>query len=602
MPISTEVVEISETGVRDLLSLADYDPLQAERLINSVTFRERLSLILQATGHGRERLVLMAHDAKRLVTSLPEEEFYYTLKEIGVEDATDLLSLASPQHITFCLDIEAWKNDRINPRKLLDWLELILECGDSKTWELVRDADEDLLITLLAGQSRIVKPGTEIEPLEIDEQWFTLDNQYYLRFKGMGRSYRILTHLLELIFRRDHEFYVRLLEGALWSVPGEIEEHALRWRQSRLLDKGFPELYESMEIYRYLDPSSVTTDHGTKDTSGRIGSDRWVGITPNFYLVPQRSGDFFSQALYLALEREGMEEIKGELAYLCNKAMVADGIDVSQLDKVKETLGSVYHYINLGLSFVSRGDLEDAIRALRTLYLAQLFRTGYSLTMELRRRAEKILTDSWFPEGRKNLTLLDSPHHEMMEALLCKKPMFFEGLVDPTRATSRGFEHLSEVHLTEKRLGEVESLLQLHGHVYGFDPEMVLHTDLRGCHPYQWQDVTFTTITLVCIANYTLTGKMEFSPLRPRDVQRILERILRDDGQGRVLPEIRQDFLVKIRGYLMTLMGARPEDEKEQAWRFWGRCLERFADEFGYLRLERPLDPRFIKGLVIRGG
>jgi len=596
----TEIVHISETGARDILSLADQDPLRAERLVNSLGFRERLSLILRATGHARERLILMARDAGRLVARLPEEEFYYTVKEIGMEDATELLSLASPHHITFCLDIEAWKNDRINPRRLLDWLNLILGCGDSKAWDLVRDADEDLLITFLKGQCRIVKPGTEIEPLEIDEQWFTLDNQYYLRFKGTGRSYRILTHLLELIFRQDHEMYARILEGVLWSVPGEIEEQALRWRQSRLLDKGFPELYESMEIYRYLDPPSVTAAHGSKNSFEGNGSDRWAGITPNFYLAPQRSGDFFSQALQLALEREGMEEIKGELASLCNKAMVADGIDVSQLNNVKETLGRVYHYINLGLSFVSRGDLEEAIRGLKKLYLAQLFRTGYSLTIELRRRAEKILTDSWFPEGKSNLTLLDSPYHEMMEGLLLAKPLFFEGLLDPTHLASRSFEDLSEVTLTREHLAEIELLLRLHRDIYGLSPDTILHTDLRGCHPHQWHDVTFSTITLVCIANYTLTGAMTFRPLDPCDLPRIIGRILRDDGQGRVLPELREDFLVEIHGHLMTLMETESAHEQRKVWDFWERCLQRFAEEFGYLRLDRRLDPRFTKGLLIR--
>jgi len=74
-----DLVEISQTGTRDLLLLADKDPLRAEKITNSLPFSQRMSLVLNASGKDREHLILMARDAEKIVKSLPAEEFYYTI-------------------------------------------------------------------------------------------------------------------------------------------------------------------------------------------------------------------------------------------------------------------------------------------------------------------------------------------------------------------------------------------------------------------------------------------------------------------------------------------------------------------------------------------
>ena len=596
-----DLVEISQTGTRDLLLLADKDPLRAEKITNSLPFSQRMSLVLNASGKDREHLILMARDAEKIVKSLPAEEFYYTIKEIGEKDASALLSLASAEQVTFCLDIEGWKKDRLNHKKFLDWWEIFLECGDDKILELIRDMDKDLIISFLKGQIKVVKPGTEIELVEIDKDMFTLDNQYYINFKNPRHSRRILTHMLELIFDKHHDLYVGILEGVIWSIPTEIEDMAFHWRQSRLLDKGFPDLYESLDIYRYLDPAMLNVDGGTKDShEPDEGMQKWDEITPNFYLAPQVSGDFFSQALRLALEREEMASLKGELVYLCNKAMVADGVDVSHLQTVRETLANVYHYLNLGLSFLCHGDLNKAVRGLKKLYLKQIFQAGYSLTLRLRRTAEQILRDGWFPEGRNDLTLLDSLYLETMEGVLRTKPVFFEGLIDPARASYRTFRELEEIHRTEECLKDIEFLLRLHRDVYGFSPEDVRKTNLQGCYPDHWHEVAFSTVTLVSLANHVLQDKLRFMPLSRDDVQRFLLRTLEEDGKGGVLPKFKENFIHEAQRFLEQLMTSYPQEDRDRAWSFWQRCLEKLRTEFAYLDLSKPIDPRFTTGLVMR--
>ncbi|RLB06643.1 MAG: hypothetical protein DRG50_05105 [Deltaproteobacteria bacterium] len=598
-----DLVEISEKGAKEILLLAAKDPQSGERTFNSLSFPQKMCLILSCRGKEREKLIIMANDADRIVQSLPEEEFYYTIKEIGEKDASALLSLASAEQITFCFDIEGWKKDRVNHKRLLDWWEVILSCGDDKTYQLIKEMDEELLITFFKGYIKVAKPGIEIEGVEIDDDWFTLDNQYYVKFKNPKRSEKIFSHILELIFREDYDLYFRIMEGVLWGIPAEQEELAFRWRQSRLMDKGFPDLYESLEIYRWLDPSMLRIDEGAKDLSDPDERmKKWAEIAPNFYLAPQSSGSFFSQALNISLEQEGMENLKGELVYLCNKVMVAEGVDVSQLEEVREALANVYHYLNLGLSHLAKGDVQEGVRGLKKLYLQQIFQVGYSLTLRLRREAEKILRDSWFPDGKNDLTLLDFPYYEVMEGILRPKPTFFEGLIDPNSSAYRTFRELKEIHITEEKMEEIKFLLRLHREIYGFSPELIRRTDLEGCHPRDWREITLSTITLTSFANQILKARFEFSPLRQQEVKSFLIRSLEEDGKGGVLPKLREDFVLEAKAYLNRLMKGCPENEKERAWMFWQRCLEELKEEFGYLDITRRIDPRFTKGLLIGMG
>ena len=49
-----------------------------------------------------------------IVHSFLEEDFYFFINDIGVEDSLQLLSLASDKQREYIFDIEAWEKDRIS--------------------------------------------------------------------------------------------------------------------------------------------------------------------------------------------------------------------------------------------------------------------------------------------------------------------------------------------------------------------------------------------------------------------------------------------------------------------------------------------------------
>ncbi len=572
----------------------------AEALFNRLSFEERMGMALSLRGKERERLILLAKDAEKIVQRLPEEEFYYTVKEIGEGDAIELLSLASSRQLLFLFDIETWRKDRLKHRDFLRWLELILECGEEKAIELLRRMDEELLVTFLKRYMKVYKPDAELDPVEIDdEKPFTLDNQYFVKFR-FREGERILVHLLDLLFREDQNLYFRLMEGVIWGVPAEVEELAFRWRQSRLMDRGFPELEESLDLYRYVDPEMIKIDEGTKDLYPPDEEmARWGEITPNFYLAPLPS-DLFLQEVLRAASEQGMEWLGGELVYLCNKAMVAEGVNPSDLDEVRELLDRVYSYLNLGLSHLSQGNLDEGIRGVRKLYLHQIFQVGFSLTLRLGRRAKRILRPPWYPKGKEDLGLLDSPWREVMEGLLSRRPLLYEGLMNPRSSLYRPFRELKEIKAVEDLLDEVSFLGRLHREAYGYDPEALRSMDLSRCHPAGWEEITFGTITLTSLANLALEGEFTFRPVPEEKLKELLSLTLREGEGGRVLPSLREEFLQRVRECFQGISTSLTRGEKEMGWRFWQRVLNDYCEEFGYLDTHRPINPRFTKGLLIK--
>ncbi|MBU4413775.1 MAG: hypothetical protein KJ976_01545, partial [Proteobacteria bacterium] len=58
-----------------------------------------------------------------IVHSFPEEDFYFLINDIGLEDSLQLLSLASDKQLEYILDIEVWERDRISVNRVTKWLD-----------------------------------------------------------------------------------------------------------------------------------------------------------------------------------------------------------------------------------------------------------------------------------------------------------------------------------------------------------------------------------------------------------------------------------------------------------------------------------------------
>ncbi len=64
-----------------------------------------------------------------LVHSFSEEDFFFLVNDIGLDDALPLLSLASLKQWEYIVDLDIWERDRMNFRPVLKWLDLFHQVG-----------------------------------------------------------------------------------------------------------------------------------------------------------------------------------------------------------------------------------------------------------------------------------------------------------------------------------------------------------------------------------------------------------------------------------------------------------------------------------------
>lgn len=108
------------------------------------------------TPHLLSRLVEIPH-LDRIVRELPSERFTALVREIGVEDAGELVALATNEQLVAAFDEDLFTSHRPGERETFDrarfvtWLEVLLEAGDQAVARRIAELDEDFVAHALSS-------------------------------------------------------------------------------------------------------------------------------------------------------------------------------------------------------------------------------------------------------------------------------------------------------------------------------------------------------------------------------------------------------------------------------------------------------------------
>ncbi|MCS6926081.1 MAG: DUF6178 family protein, partial [Candidatus Binatia bacterium] len=222
----------------------------------SLPLPQQVEQLTRVDAKTRQELILSVPNSLALVRALSPEMLLYTLKEVGLVDSVELLALASPQQVRDMLDLDCWRKDRLDDRRLMSWLMLLDEAGSGKLAEWLLHADVEVLVLLVKRYLEVVrKVEVEDDPNFDHAQYFTFDDHYLLRFRGEEEP--ILQLLLERLRVLDYDAYRGVLENSLFELESGLEEEALRWRNARLADRGYPSYDEASELFRFVPPEAI---------------------------------------------------------------------------------------------------------------------------------------------------------------------------------------------------------------------------------------------------------------------------------------------------------------------------------------------------------
>ncbi len=190
-----------------------------------------------ARGRQKLDLIIDAPDPGQLVRSLPAEELYFALLDIGPEDAPEIVAMATPEQFRHFLDMAAWRSsdEGPQPRELLRWLRLARDPDEAEGFRGKLAALDAELLSLLLHRELRVYDLTQEEPPQPENPgmaFYSPDGRFLLEFVGSG-EFAAMRHVVEDLYAQNPFLAGRLIESVRWEMPTELEELARRCRSRK---------------------------------------------------------------------------------------------------------------------------------------------------------------------------------------------------------------------------------------------------------------------------------------------------------------------------------------------------------------------------------
>ena len=319
---------------------------------NALSMEERLEIIRRAQGMQKYNLLIEAGDFAELVPRLPAQEVYLLIKELGFEAAAELFPRLSAFQLTACLDLDGWRGDLMDGAAVFPWLASLLDRSEEETLRLLESLDFSLVVLLFKTFVTVIAGPEDIEDEDARIEALRRDGGYALDF-GDPEQAKVVGALLGLLLRQDGQFFSRLLEAVRHETQATLEADVYQQRRGRLEDLGFSDPFEALAVYGWLDPAAFDPAAERKLPPEPVEE---RATPPSFLLAAARPRDLLAEVLAAGL----LPAELWELAFLVNKVLIADRVDVGDADAVQPAPEEVSPTLNLALEVLSGDDAGRA--------------------------------------------------------------------------------------------------------------------------------------------------------------------------------------------------------------------------------------------------
>ncbi len=404
-----------------------------------------------------------------LVHSFPEDELHFLIHDIGLDEALPLIRLANNRQWEYMLDMETWQGDRLDFRSVTTWLNLLLVSDPQR---LVRWCFEEKLefleLYLFRNVELRVREADEA-PSDFGNGFFSDDDTFYVRIvdypvataaeeAARKRRNEMLHRLLQRLSEFDHPRYQGLLLESAGVLPAEVEEELFRLRNVRLAEKGFLPFHEAIGVYQPLRSAEIAS-RSTKVIRPASPDDARLPA-PRLAAAFLDEDNLFVRALKGIGEAHVHQQLQAELAALCNQVISADREIVRGREQLRAVVAKVSGYLAIGLERLIGPELDQGERRasllIRRHLLADIFRTGAALIMQLKWRAQQWRRTSWSRSQGEPLAFWGELWLGQLGGLLLDRPKFFEP--SSSGASYREFKTQADVLEADRCLGQLMAL------------------------------------------------------------------------------------------------------------------------------------------------
>lgn len=559
---------------------------------------QRKEILALTPEKALDRIFEAKHPAA-IIHSFPETDFYFLINDIGINDAFEILALASDKQWEYILDIELWGKDRIDINSVTRWLDILFQAAPGRFVKWAVEKNPEFIEYYLYKNIKVAIREHDEDPSDLGKDLVTVDDVFYIRItddyytpvesdteteEGDHREKRelFIKQMLEKIAEYDYEKYRNILFETMTVLPAEMEEEFYRLRNVRLEEKGFLPFYEAVGVYAPIKPERLA---GRKKIAKKRDDSASLMPVPLYPFGMLKEDNLFAMSIKRIEPVEILGNLQAEFAGLCNRIISADQRTIKSRDELKEIVKKACGYLSIGLERLApEGEKPDTNRSaalIEKYHLEHIFRTGFGLALEVKERTEKWLMKSWFRAQGLPLGFWGEEWTGVLGGLLIKKPLYFDNY--KTGYIYREFLSLSDVTESRRTLEEIiafDNLLSLTG------------ADIKHV---KGRSFNYKNLILTLFAGYRTGLQKDAVPLLYDDFTRFFATLWTGKGKSRrINVSSKESFL----NWLTERTGLNPVEITQQLGRV-------FDDLFGEIEIEykkvaqHDLDPRYINLFLV---
>lgn len=523
--------------------------------------------------------LISADNAKEVVQALTVTDLYHLINEVGLDDCVELVGLCSSEQVQGCVDMEIWDRDLPQIEAFLPWLAVLREAGFEHFGEIWAGLDPELAALTLSRLTLIYDKSLDEEvPDEEERDYFeTPDTFFQVVLTSVDENHDKLVHaIIEDLYRADMVLAQHTLMAARSEPVAELEESSYRWRSGRMADQGYVEFYEALEVFRPLDPATVTIGEGSRDgIPAAPSSDKEpiVSELPVPMLEQVIGRSFLAKCLQGIDDTKELERLQGSLLFVVNRVMSAGRLNPGDRDALELAALHAMSSVALGLEHISGGELDAGVQTLQSVSLTRLHRVGYTLTLRVARFAKMIAPQA--------LTA-GEPSIQVLEALLGKRPFFPVVLEEAGSAQVRPIESRKDIATIAEHL----RILALRTAI-----ATALDVDLLALAQKEEPRPQLDDFARTALLHATLGDDIATTPLTAADLGRFRSDTLQD---GAMSPDTRRDAYDKL---LAVLDAAGVSEARDALPKLVDSWFDELDQTFAGLPLDKPIEAKFLGGL-----
>jgi len=400
-----------------------------------------------------------------LIHSFTEEDFYFLINEIGIEDSLPLIALASNRQWEYILDQEIWEKDQIKMTAASKWLNLLLNVDQNRlTRWLYKEKKELIELFLFKNISLIIREHDQ-DPSDFPEGYVTKDDVFYYKFAEpecqdesdkLTREKRdeFLSRFMDKLAEYDYKKFQNLLIESGSIIPAETLEEMFRLRNVRLAEKGFLPFNEAVNVYKPLSPQTL------KNHTGRGQEPDYLTPSPLYQASMLNKKSLFTSSLELVDNDELLKELQTEFAGLCNRIIAADQKIIKSRKELVGIVQKACGYLSIGLDRIydrkEKSSCKEHLDLIKKYPVGEIFRVGYAKALELKWEAEKWFKQSWTNKEGLKLNFWGEEGLGVLGGLLIKRPLYYDNY--KTGVLYREFETIDDIMETEKKYHNITAI------------------------------------------------------------------------------------------------------------------------------------------------